>query len=173
MPITKDVANKVLSTLDQVAGRIEGLAKAGKVDPRVASQLVLEVDTYADRFQAAAFGPEALRKFKAKVLQSDKDEPYMKTFDNPNKVIESDADEKFMHKTETSFNMKGIDTYDQDRSSTVTERKEYDVRDVSDLSDGTKKQPSWSGGSAGKSTRQGSQKPQPRAQKTRAQKTWA
>jgi hypothetical protein len=163
MAIDKKVANQVLSTLDSTAGKLEKLAAEGKLDKKVASSLVTEIDAYADRFQVAAFGPDNLRAFKAKVLKKDSDEKYMDTFDNPNKVIQSDADEDYMHKVGPSFNSKAIDTYDQDMSSSVSDRKEYDVRDLSEHADGTKKQPSWSGGSAGKSTKLG----------TKAPKTWA
>ncbi len=159
MPIEKKLANKVLASLDDAAGKIESLSKAGKVDPRLASALIRDIDGFADKFEASAFGAKNLdaRKAKlAKVLQKDKDEAFMDTFDNPNKVIESDADEEFLHKVGPSFNSKGINTFDQDQTTTVTDRDEHVVRDLSDLSDATKKQPSWSGGPAGKSTKQGS-----------------
>ena len=57
-----------------------------------------------------------------------------------------------------SFNGKSIPTYDQDNTHSMTERDEYNVRDVSEWSDGTKQQPSWERGPAGKSTKQGSSK---------------
>lgn len=158
MPIEKKLANQVLSTLDKTAERIDGLAKAGKIDPKIASGLVREIDGYADKFQVAAFGEDSLRNFKAKVLKKDSDEKYMDTFDNPNKVVQSDSDESYMHKTEPSFNSKSIDTYDQDRTTTVSDRKEYDVRDLSEMSTQSK-QPSWTGGSGGKSTKQGATRP--------------
>lgn len=174
MPIAKEVANQVLTNLDKVAARLEKLASEGKIDPKVAASLVKEVDNYADRFQVAAFGPDAFRNFKAKVLKKDSDEKYMDTFDNPNKVIQSDSDEDFMHKTGPSFNSKGIDNYDADRTTTVSERKEYDIRDLNEYAGGTKKQPSWPGGSAGKSTKQGSQRPAQAAARPapKAEKTW-
>jgi hypothetical protein len=160
MAIQKHVANKVLTTLDTAAGRIASLAEGGKIDTATA---VRDIDTFADRFQIAAFGEESLRRHQAKVLKRDADETFMDTFDNPNKVIQSDADETFMHKSGPSFNSKAIDTFDQDMSSAVSDRDEYAVRDLSEHADGTKRQPSWSRGPAGKSTRQGSTKP----------KTWA
>lgn len=166
MRIEKKVANQVLSTLDKTAQKIEILAKRGRINPKIASGLIREIDAYADRFQVAAYGEASLRAFKAKVLKQDSDEKYMATFDNPNKILQSDADKEYMHKTGPSFSSKGIDNYDQDRTTTVSERKEYDIRDVSELSNGTKKQPSWSGGSAGKSTKTG-------ATKLVRAKTWA
>lgn len=162
MTIEKNVANRILANLEKTADKVESLAKAGKLDPRVASQLVGQLDGFADKFQVAAFGPKSLEVQKAKVakvLQSDSDEKYMDTFDNPNKPLETDADEPYMHKTEAPFNGKAQPTFDQDRTTTVSERDEYNVRDVSEWADGTKKQPSWSKGPAGKSTKQGSTAP--------------
>lgn len=175
MPIDKKVANKVLQTLDDTAKRIEVLKVAGKIDPKIASGLVREIDAYADRFQVAAFGKTSFQKFVGKVLKQDSDEPYMKTFENPNKVIESDSDEPYMHKAPPSFNSKGIDTYDQDATTTVSDRKEYDIRDLSEYSTQSK-QPSWPGGSAGKSTKQGATRPaaKPAAKPAaRPAKSWA
>jgi hypothetical protein len=172
MPIDKKVANKVLSTLDNTAQRLEGLKTAGKIDPRIADGLVREIDAYADRFQVAAFGEESLRRFQSKVLKKDGDEKYMDTFENPNKVIQSDSDEPYMHKAPPSFNSKGVDTYDQDNTTTVSDRKEYDVRDLSEMSTQSK-QPSWPGGSAGKSTKQGAVAPRRPAPKASPSKTWA
>lgn len=160
--IKKQTANKVLANLDETANKIDLLVKSGKIDKRVASTLVRDIDAFADRFQVAAFGPDALKRHVAKVskvsrvLEQDSDEPYMKTFDNPNKVIQSDSDEPYMHRTDKSFNADAIDNYDQDRTTTVTDRKEYAVRDLSEWSDKTKQQPSWAKGPAGKSTHQGS-----------------
>jgi len=170
--IQKQVANKVLANLDETANKIDLLAKAGKMDPRVAAALTRDIDTFADRFQVAAFGKDALKRHAtkvAKVLQKDSDEKYMDTFDNPNKVIQSDSDEPYMHKTEKSFNADGIDNYDQDRTTTVTDRKEHQVRDLSEWAEPTKKQPSWTKGPAGKSTKQGSEAPRTAS----AGKTWA
>lgn len=134
MSIDKNTANKVLTNLDRTAGTLEALAKSGKVDPRVAAKLVHEIDSFADRFQVAAFGEESLRKHQAKVIQKDSDEKFMDTFDNPNKLIEGDADEDFMKE------------FDTDRTTTVTDRDEFQVKDLSEHSDPTKKQPSWKSG---------------------------
>jgi phosphoglycerol transferase MdoB-like AlkP superfamily enzyme len=167
----KQNANNILYKLDSTAERIQKLASAGKLDPKVAHDMVVHIDTLADKIQLAAFGPESFASFKtkvAKVLQSDPDEKYMKTFDNPNKVIDSDADEPYMHKTDASFNAKAIDNYDQDRTVTVSERDEFTVRDLSEWADKTSKQPSWARGPAGKSTKQGSTAP-----RTAASKSWA
>jgi len=168
--IQKNVANRVLANLDETANKIDSLVKAGKINPKVASSLVRDIDTFADRFQVAAFGPGSLKRHSekvAKVLQKDSDEPYMNTFDNPNKVIQSDSDEPYMHRTDKSFNSDAINNYDQDRTTTVTDRKEHKIRDLSEWSEPTKQQPSWAKGPAGNSTKQGSS---PRAAST---KTWA
>lgn len=161
----RKVANQILTNLDDTANRLDGLMKSGKINGKIASKLIQEIDLFSDRFQVAAFGEASLKNHRAKVLKQDSDETYMKTFDNPNKPIKTDADETFMHKVEKSFNSDAIDTYDADRSSTVTDRKEHDVRDVSEHSDGTKPQPSWTGGKGGKSVRSS-------AVRT-SEKTWA
>lgn len=156
----KKLANSTLHTIDSIAKRVDELAKGGAISPKVASQVLLNLDTFADNFHVAAFGEESLRRHQAKLLSGDSDEKkYMNTFDNPNKVIESDSDEPFMHKTPASFNSKGIDNYDQDRTTTVSDRDEFAVRDLSEHADGTKQQPSWPRGSAGKSTKQGASAP--------------
>jgi len=174
--IQKQVANRVLSNLEKTANQVDALAKSGNLDPRVASQITHAIDSFSDRFHVAAFGEKSLADYKArvaKVLEQDSDEPYMKTFDNPNKVIQSDSDEPYMHKSEQSFNHKSMPSFDQDRTVTVSERDEYTVRDLSEWSESTKKQPSWERGPAGKSTKQGSAKPSAPAAVKTASKTWA
>ncbi len=71
--------------------------------------MVGDLDTVADKVEAASFSPEQLQARQAKVvaanvakeqakkaqvLQRDSDEGYMATFANPMKPIEGDADEK-------------------------------------------------------------------------------
>lgn len=158
----KKQAAQILSTLDQTANAVDDLAKRGKVDPRLAAQLTRNLDTFADRYQAQVFGEENLKAFQerqAKVIKQDSDEPYMKTFDNPQKPIKVDSDEPYMHKAPGGYNSKDIPTYDDDKSSSVSNRDEYEVRDLSEWADKTTKQPSWPGGSSGKSTRQGTTAP--------------
>lgn len=159
MSIEKQIAHKTIARLDGIAARVERLHAEGKILPKVAAELLHSIDSFADRMQIAADGEEAFRAFQAKVIQKDPDEKYMDTYDNPNKVVQSDPDEEYMHKTGPSFNSKGIDNYDQDRSITVTDRDEHAVRDLNEYAGGTKKQPSWSKGPAGKSTKQGSSLP--------------
>lgn len=164
----KTFANQVLATLDETASKIEAFSKEGKVDPKVASELITNIDTFADKFQVAAFGEASFNSYRqkvAKVIEKDPDEPYMKdAFENVQQPRQTDPDEPYMHKTEPSFNSGSIPTYDSDRSSTVSdERHEYNPRDLSEWADSPKKQPSWTGGSGGKSTKQGSTR----------EKTWA
>lgn len=181
MPINKKIAAQVLETLDSTGNELERLAKSGFINPKVAAELIHNIDTSADRIQVAAFGQDGLEAYKtklAKVIKQDSDEPYMKTFDNVNAPEVVEADEPYMHKTEPSFNSKSIPTFDQDNSATVSERNEYDVRDLSEWSNKTEKQPSWPGGSSGKSTKQGAAAPAPVRRATaaagaREPKTWA
>jgi hypothetical protein len=161
----KRLANRILTNLEHTATELEKLAKAGHIDARLASDLVEKIDNFSDQFEVATFGPDSFRARQARVIQSDKDEPYMSTFDNPNKVIQSDKDESYMHTAPAGFNAKAIGTFDVDSSSTVTDRDEYNIRDLNPYAGGTKAQPSWKGGPAGKSTRQGSY--------DKPEKTWA
>jgi hypothetical protein len=172
--IEKTVANRILSNLDATATRIEAAAQAGRIDPRVAASLAKEIDAFSDRVHVAAFGEESLRRHQAKVLKRDPDESFMDAFENPNAPIKTDPDEEFMHKVGPSFNSKGIGTYDVDGSSAVSNRDEYNVRDLNEYADGTKKQPSWAKGPAGKSTRQGAaRQASTAAPKPAAPKTWS
>lgn len=154
MSIDKAIANQVLAHLDSSAKKLDNLAKAGKLDAKVASGLILEIDSFADKFQIAAFGEDNFRKFQAKVIKRDSDEKFMDTFDNPNKPIQVEADEPYMHKVDKSFGGGPTDTFDNDNSSGVIDRKEPAVRDLSPLSS-AKKQPSQNS-YGGKSTHQGS-----------------
>lgn len=160
MPIPKIIANRVLTSLDRSAATLEKLVGEGKIDSKLAAALVRDIDTFADRFQIAAFGQEAFERYQArmrsaKVIQKDSDEKFMDTYDNPNKVISEGTDQPYLHKSPASFNSKGIDNFDQDRTTAVTDRDEYTVRDLSEHAESTKKQPSWTRGPAGKSTKQG------------------
>jgi hypothetical protein len=148
-------AAEILKTLDETASQIEKLAKEGYINPKIASQVVSRIDSFSDKYQASVFGVDGLKAHQAKVLKRDSDEPYMDTFNNPQKVIKSDPDEPYMHVAPGGYSGKDIPTFDNDVSSSVSERDEYDVRDLSEWSDKTKKQPSWSKGSKGKSTAQG------------------
>lgn len=171
--LDKKIASKVLASLDATGDELTRLAAAGHLDPKVASELIHHIDTSADRIQVAAYGADGLEAYKAKVakvIKQDSDEPFMKTFENPQAPIKTDADEPYMHKTEQSFNSKSIPTFDDDISSSVSERDEYEVRDLSEHADKTAKQPSWPGGSSGKSTKQGSSGRQASAA---PRKTWA
>jgi hypothetical protein len=165
MNMNKRLANQILTNLEHAATEVEQLAENGHIDAKTASELVSAIDGFSDRFEVAAFGADSFRRRQARVLQSDKDEPYMSTFDNPNSVLQSDKDEPYMHGVSESFNSKAIGTFDVDRSSTVTDRDEYQVRDLNPHAGGTKKQPSWTKGPAGKSTKLGSN--------TKPVKTWA
>lgn len=169
----KKLANRVLSTLDKTAKDLESLVEEKKIDPKVASQMIKNIDTFADRFEVAAFGEKNLVTRKAKVLQRDPDEKFMETFDNPQKPIKTDPDEPYMHDTGPTWSGKGMKTYDSDDTSQVIDRKEYNVRDVSEWADGTKKQPTWESGPAGKSTHQGAKKPVSKPKLKPAEKTWA
>lgn len=162
----KRLANKILTNLEHSANEIDRLAAEGRIDVQLAAKLTHDIDAFSDKLEVHAFGDDSFKRRQAKVYQSDKDEPYMGTFDNPNKVLQADADEPYMHNAPAGFNAKAIGTFDVDRTTTVSDRDEYQVRDLNQYAGGTKKQPSWSGGSGGKSTKVGSSYDKPA-------KTWA
>jgi len=153
MNMDKRVASHVLSTLENIASNIEALVEEKKLPKtEVTASIIKNIDSFSDKLEAEVFGEESFRKRQAKVIEQDSDESYMKTFENPQKVIEGESDEPYMHHTGPTFHGKGVPTYDSDDTSQVTERDEYTVREESEWSSGTKKQPSWSKGPAGKST---------------------
>ncbi len=147
MSIPKELANKVLSNLDTAATRIEKLAKAGKLDSRLASTLVRDIDAFADRFEVSAYGADSFKRRQAKVIQSEENENhYMKTFDAPNKRHSGDGDEGWMDKNVAGVRWDSmVDNFDQDRTSTVSERNEYQVVGLTEMGE-QKKQPTMHGG---------------------------
>jgi hypothetical protein len=98
----KSDANTILARLDRVAAAIqENHAKWG-MGFDVAKELVNDLDKTADEIEKASFGEESLMTRQvevlkqAKVLQQDKDEKYMGTYNAPSAVHQSDRDEKYM-----------------------------------------------------------------------------
>lgn len=119
MAIDKQLASKMLARTDRTAAELEKLKTEGKIDPRLASKLVHDLDVFADNLQKLAFGEDGLAAWQAKVskvLKRDSDEKFMETFQNPQKVLESESDEPYMHKSGE------IETYDSDDTSQVTEK---------------------------------------------------
>lgn len=170
----KQLANSILQGLDDTASNLERLVTSGRLNTQASTRLkamIHNLDGFADKFQVFAFGEKSLKSLQAKVIKQDADEPYMKTFENTVEPLQTDSDETFMHKVDSSFNSDAIETFDADMSSSVTNRKEHDVRDLSEHADKTKPQPSWTGGKGGKSTRQGGERPT--ARQATPEKTWA
>lgn len=97
------IANQVLTKLDQSAARLEKLASEGKMDPKLASKLILELDGFSDRFHVAAFGEESLRRHQAKVLECGPQDKVIKGLGNPNGVLESESDEPYMKEFNTDM----------------------------------------------------------------------
>lgn len=119
MAIDKQLASKMLARSDRTAAELEKLKAEGKIDPRLASKLIHDLDTFADGLQKVAFGEEGLAAWQAKVskvIKRDSDEKFMDTFQNPQKVLESDSDEPYMHKSGE------IETYDSDDTTQVTDK---------------------------------------------------
>jgi hypothetical protein len=116
MTIDKKLAGKILARTDRSAGELDRLKNEGKIDAKLASKLIHDLDSFADRLQIAAYGEASFKAHQAKVLKKDSDEKFMDTFDNPQKVIEGDADEEFMHKSGD------IETFDSDDTTQVTDK---------------------------------------------------
>jgi hypothetical protein len=151
----KRLAGSILSRLEKAADELQSHLASEELSPAAKADLksiVGHIDQLSDKVEVTAFGEESFKKRQAKVLEKDSDEKYMDTFDNPQKVIESDPDEPYMHDTGPTFQGKGVKTFDSDDTSQVTDRDEYAVRELNEWASGTKKQPSWSKGPAGKST---------------------
>lgn len=165
--MNKKVAARLLTSLDETGNLLEQLVRDGKLDPKSASEIITHIDSTADRIQVAAFGKDSFDAHVAKVLKSEPDEPYMKTFENPQKPIKTDPDEPYMHSAEGGYTSDSIPTFDSDDTSQVTDRKEHAVRDLSEWADKTTQQPSWNSGPAGPSTKAGS------SRRASAEKTWA
>lgn len=147
MSIPKELANKVLTNLDTAASRIEKLAKAGKIDTRLASNLVRDIDAFADRFEVSAYGKDSLKRRQAKVLQHDADEKYMLGFNEPNKVLEGDSDEPWMNKNTAGVRWDSmVDNFDQDRTNAVAGRREYAPVGLNEYADAPKPSASATGG---------------------------
>lgn len=156
--MNKRLANELLGALDRTANDLTALAKSGKVNPETVKEVIGNIDSFSDKLEITAFGRQAFENRRAKVIKQDADEPYMKTFENPQEPIITESDEPYMHDTGPTWSGPGVKTFDSDDTTQVTDRPEHQVRDLSEWTDKTKQQPSWSGGSAGKSTRQGSSK---------------
>lgn len=147
MPIPKEIANKVLSNLDTAATRIEKLVKSGKLDSRLASNLVRDIDAFADRFEVAAYGKDSFKRRQAKVLQHDADEKYMATFNEPNKRRQGDSDETWMDKNTAGVRWDSmVDNFDQDRTNAVAGRREYAPVGLNEYADPPKPSASATGG---------------------------
>jgi len=146
MSIPKEIANKVLSNLDTAATRIEKLVKAGKLDTRLASNLVRDIDAFADRFEVAAYGKDSFKRRQAKVLKHDADEKFMATFNAPNKRHMGDADEKWMDENVAGARWDSmVDNFNQDRTTAVADRREYAPVGLNQYADAPQRQPSATG----------------------------
>ena len=160
--VPKNIANKVLSNLDSAASRLESLVREGKMDTRLASSLIRDIDAFADKFEVAAFGKDSFNRRKATLISGDDDEKkYMASFNNVNAPLVTMPWEKFMHESGPSARWDSIGTYDVDRSSTVSNRPEFAVVGQSE----------WSNG--GKSVAQPSSPGALKKHKASTAKTWA
>lgn len=125
---TKKAASEVLLRLDRMAGTIQANYAEMGLDQTTAKTLVNDLDRVADLIEVNAFGEEsvATRQVEvlkqAKVLQSESDEPYMKTFNAPMAVQQKDADEGYMS------------AFDDDQSEAVHQGKSETGRPLAPLS---------------------------------------
>ncbi len=104
-------AEQTLFTLDRLAKIIQVNAQRWGIPDKAAQQMVLDLDTVADKVEMASFGPEKMAARQAKlvaanvaaetakkaqVIQRESDEGYMNTFANPQKPIQTESDEPYM-----------------------------------------------------------------------------
>jgi hypothetical protein len=105
--------NTILAHLDVAAGEIQANHEALGISFDTAKEIVNNLDKTADELEVRAYGQDSLERRQvkllkeAKVLQRDADEPYMATFENPQKPVQTDADEPYMQ------------AYSDDQSSAV------------------------------------------------------
>jgi len=139
----KRIAAKVLDELDSIANGIESITASGKINERVASDILTRIDGLSDKIESSVFGQEQMRNRVAAVLRADADEPYMKDhFVNTVMPRRTEPDEPYMHEVGASYRSRAIKTFDADRSSSMYNRDEYAVRGA----DSTEVQPSWQHG---------------------------
>lgn len=105
--------NTILAHLDKAAEEIQANHEALGIPFDLAKEAVNNLDKTADELETSAFGQASLERRQvellkeAKVIQRDGDEPYMMTFENPQKPLQTDADEPYMQ------------AYGDDQSSSV------------------------------------------------------
>ncbi len=102
-------AENVLKRLDKLAFEIQTNFSKWGMPKEAAKGMVNHLDKVADSFEAAAFGEDSLHRRQAEmikqklaksktaeVLQSESDEPYMKSFVVDQGIVQSESDEPYM-----------------------------------------------------------------------------
>lgn len=98
----KQAADTILGRLDKCAADIQENHKKWGLSLEDARPLVNYLDRIADDFEKRVYGDTSLRNRQievlkqAKVIQRDKDEPYMDSFVVDQGVVQQDGDEPYM-----------------------------------------------------------------------------
>ncbi len=91
---SKEFVELILTRLDRIAGALQ---ESKTIDAGLQSSVVAALDKTADAIEITAFGRASFDARRAKVIQRDKDEPYMDTFNSPTAPIKTDKDEHYMN----------------------------------------------------------------------------
>jgi hypothetical protein len=98
----KEDADRILARLDKMAGAIQANHEKWGMNFNTAKALVNDLDRTADEIEKVAFGPASFQDRQVEVLkqahviEQDKDEGYMGTFNTPMAPLQTDGDEKYM-----------------------------------------------------------------------------
>lgn len=98
----RQAADQILGRLDKSAAEIQANYAKWGLSFETARGMVNYLDRVADDFEKSVYGAESLQRRqvmelkKAKVIQQDADEPYMKAFVVDQGVVQQDGDEPYM-----------------------------------------------------------------------------
>ena len=102
--VAKNDANAVLQFFDKLANAVEKSPAKFGLTAHGAKVAMVYIDSASDDFERKTFGEDSLRTRQAEVgrgrraedIQTEPDEPYMKTFDNPSAPLQTEPDEPYM-----------------------------------------------------------------------------
>ena len=107
LKVATDDANSVLTFLDKLGNAVQKDPRRFGLTPVGAKVAMTYIDSASDDFERKTFGEEsfAIRSAelcrRAEDMQTEPDEPFMSTFDNPQSPIQTESDEPFMDEFNT------------------------------------------------------------------------
>ncbi len=102
LKVATEDANSVLGFLDKLGNAVQKDPGRFGLTPIGAKVAMSYIDSSADDFEKKTFGEESMAiraaelRRRAEDMQTEPDEPYMGTFDNPQAPIQTEPDEPFM-----------------------------------------------------------------------------